>query len=207
MVRSGLIRRHRHTGWQRGSAGAGRSRGAALHQRGEGPGVPGLGSPADDGGAPVTGYEYRETLAEENIRTTGTTATIRGLDDGLLFYAFEVRAVNAVGEGEWSDEIYTSLWPERNEQVRVSPTSITVTEGGTFTFTVSLNRAPPLPVGLGLYPRGSAETYLGEAYDYLDRVLIPNGWSHPYEYEQGILGGALPQLEQGCAGDHHRPRR
>ena len=71
--------------------------------------------PADDCGAPPTGYEYRETLSEENIRTAGTTATIRGLDDGLLFYAFEVRAVNAVGEGEGSDEIYTSLWPQRNE--------------------------------------------------------------------------------------------
>ena len=67
--------------------------------------------PASDGGAPITGYEYREIFAEETFTTTGTTGTIRGLDDGLAHYSFEVRAVNAVGEGEWSESIYTSLWP------------------------------------------------------------------------------------------------
>ena len=120
-------------------------------------------------------------MRRKTSSTTGTAATIRGLDYGFGFYSFEVRAVNAVGKGEWSDlSIYTSLWPERSEQVRVSPTNITVTEGGTFTFTVSLDREPPLPVRLDVYPRGSeADELLYEAYQYLDQVLIPNGWSHP----------------------------
>ena len=95
----------------------------------------------DYGGAPITGYEYRESYLQESFTTTGTTATIRGLDDGQGLYSFEVWAVNAVGEGEWSESIYTQLWPERSEQVRVSTTNITVTEGGT----ASLNRQPPLP--------------------------------------------------------------
>lgn len=135
--------------------------------------------PASSGGAPIIRYEYQETLAEENFTTTGTTGTIRGLDDGLLFYSFRVRAVNAVGEGDWSEEIHATLWQERSEQVRVSTTNITVTEGGTATFTVSMNRAPPLPVGLGLYPRGSADALLDGVYEYLDKALVPSGWSHP----------------------------
>ena len=134
--------------------------------------------PAGDGGAPITGYEYQETLAEENIATTGTTGTIRGLEEGL-HYSFRVRAVNAVGGGEWSEDIYTTVWPGRSEQVRVSATNITVTEGGTVNFTVSLSQAPPLPVGLGIYPRGSAADILYETYAYLDRALVPSGWSHP----------------------------
>ena len=63
--------------------------------------------------------------------------------------------------------------------MRVSATNITVTEGGTATFTVSLSQAPPLPLGLGIYPRGSADALLYEAYEYLGRALIPSGWSHP----------------------------
>ena len=135
--------------------------------------------PASDGGAPITGYEYQEYFGGETFTTTGTTGTIRGLEQGS-YRSFRVRAVNAVGEGEWSEDIYASLWPNRSEQVRVSTTNVTVTEGGTFTFTVSLNRQPPLPVGLGLYPRGEdSDDLLNGAYAYLDKVLIPNGWRHP----------------------------
>ena len=135
--------------------------------------------PADDGGAPVTGYEYRETFIEESFTTTGTTGAIRGLDYGSGFYSFEVRAVNAVGEGEWSESIYTQLWTERSEQVRVSTTNITVNEGGALTFTVSLDRQPQLPVRLGVYPRDDDGSLLNDAYQYLDKVMIPSGWSHP----------------------------
>ena len=138
----------------------------------------------DDGGAPITGYEYHETLSEEIFTTTGTSATIRGLDNGLAFYSFRVRALNAVGEGEWSGDIHANLWPQRSEQVRVSPTTITVNEGGTARFTVSLNRAPPLPVRVGVYPRGDrADDLLYDAYRYSDKVLIPSGWSHPEGYD------------------------
>ena len=119
----------------------------------------------DDGGAPITGYEYQETMSEETFTTTGTTGIIRGLDDGLYNYSFSVRAPNAVGDGEWSDDIYTSLWPGRSEQVRVSPTTINVNEDGTARFTVSLNRAPPLPVYVYVYPRGDrGDDLLHDAY-------------------------------------------
>ena len=134
--------------------------------------------PANDGGAPITGYEYEESYGDGTFKTTGTTGTIRGLEEGL-YRSFRVRAVNAVGEGDWSEDIYTSLWPERNEQVRVSPTNITVNEGGTFTFTVSLNRQPPLPVGLSVEPRDDTDNLLWETYQYWDKILIPSGWSHP----------------------------
>ena len=175
---------HRCSGADEAGAAAGCSDAAALHQRGPGLGVAGLGAVGQrrrraDYRLRVPGGSYRQ----ETFTTTGTTGTIRGLDDGHGFYYFEVRAVNAVGEGEWSDSIYTHLWPDRSEQVRVSTTNITVTEGGTFTFTVSLNRQPPLPMGLGVYPRGlrSRRSPVRRLTQYLDKVLIPNGWTHPDE--------------------------
>ena len=65
-------------------------------------------APADDGGTPVTGYEYRyaagSAVAEETPwRDAGTelTATVSGLENETR-YAFEVRARNRVGPGETS---------------------------------------------------------------------------------------------------------
>ena len=64
--------------------------------------------PADDGGSPVTGYEYRYAAGQavpEDVtwRDAGTelTATVSGLENETR-YAFEVRARNRVGPGETS---------------------------------------------------------------------------------------------------------
>ena len=64
--------------------------------------------PADDGGAPVTGYGYRYAAGQavpEDVtwRDAGTelTATVSGLENETR-YAFEVRARNRVGPGETS---------------------------------------------------------------------------------------------------------
>ncbi|MDE0335736.1 MAG: fibronectin type III domain-containing protein [Defluviicoccus sp.] len=62
-------------------------------------------APSSNGGSPVTGYEYRHaegsTVADETAWTsvgTALTVTIGSLTNDTQ-YAFEVRAVNAVGEG------------------------------------------------------------------------------------------------------------
>ena len=64
--------------------------------------------PADDGGAPVTGYGYRYAAGQavpEDVtwRDAGTelTATVSGLENETR-YTFEVRARNRVGPGETS---------------------------------------------------------------------------------------------------------
>ena len=63
-------------------------------------------APADDGGAPVTGYEYRYAAGDAVPRDTPWQSaglnferTVTGLTNGQR-YAFEVRARNRVGEGE-----------------------------------------------------------------------------------------------------------
>ena len=65
-------------------------------------------APADDGGTPVTGYEYRHAAGDAvpgeipwREANAGRTATVTGLDNETR-YAFEVRARNRVGPGETS---------------------------------------------------------------------------------------------------------
>ena len=61
-------------------------------------------APADDGGEPITGYEYRYRggsitaypAAWTATGSTGTTATVHDLDNGTTYY-FQVRAVNDLG--------------------------------------------------------------------------------------------------------------
>ena len=92
-------------------------------------------APADDGGTPVTGYEYRHAAGE--TVPTGTpwheaegdrAATVIGLENETR-YAFEVRARNRVGPGEASRatalplrlraELFTSAAAAEGEAVGV----------------------------------------------------------------------------------------
>ena len=156
--------------------------------------------PTDDGGAPVTGYEYEAAVpckdnpntpeneskfncgfTGDDIRTTtGTSARISGLttDGG---YDFRVRAVNPVGKGEWTSAIFAILRPSTSAQVRVSPTTITVNEGATVTYTISLSTAPPHPVEVYIQPQvsGGHSELEDAAYSYTGQLLVPSGWAHP----------------------------
>ena len=65
-------------------------------------------APADDGGMPVTGYEYRHAAGDAvpgeipwREANADRTATVAGLDNETR-YAFEVRARNRMGPGETS---------------------------------------------------------------------------------------------------------
>ncbi len=60
--------------------------------------------PGDNGGAPVTGYQYRRDGGAAVDVPDGAdvrTVTVPGLANGTE-YSFEVRALNRVGEGDWS---------------------------------------------------------------------------------------------------------
>ncbi len=149
--------------------------------------------PADNSGAPVTGYEYEAAVpcknapefncgfTGEDIReTTGTSARITGLSTDGDYY-FRVRAENLVGKGDWGTDIQATLRPSTNGQVRVSPTNITVNEGATVTYTIRLSTAPPHPVLAWIQPQGSSGyNNIGEAaFEYTQSLLVPRGWTHP----------------------------
>ncbi len=150
--------------------------------------------PEDDGGAPVTGYEYEVAppckddpeancgfRLEDIKETTGTSARVGGLStDGDYF--FRVRAVNPIGEGEWARDIQAALRPSTSARVVVSPTTITGNEGDSMGYTVRLSHAPPHPVLLYIQTRAA------EGSDDLDQAVfahqggmfIPSGWTHPH---------------------------
>ena len=165
--------------------------------------------PSEDGGAPVSGYEYEVAApCEDNPSsncgfgvgsekaTTNTSVRISNLKlDGD--YYFRVRAVNPVGKGEWTTELPSLLKPSLSGQVRVNPTTITVDEGDTVTYTVRLSTQPPHPAELFVQPRSVAGADdLGDAaFVYTGSVLIPSGWTHPrgddwsdftYSWNQGV---------------------
>ena len=113
--------------------------------------------PADDREAPVTGYEYRYfgPCASEpqdacvcDVRTVrSTSVTVTGLNAGGS-YDFQVRAVNAVGAGEWTVPFNTVLCPQARGEIIVSPSSVTVAEGGESTFPGEAEHQPN-PAGAG----------------------------------------------------------
>ena len=143
--------------------------------------------PTDNGGAPVSGYEYEAVYPAvdgppQRIEgtTTGTSARIGNLKmDGS--YLFQVRAVNPVGKGQWASDIQASIRPSLNGSVRVSPTTITVDEGKTVSYTIRLSTAPPHPVELLVMPQKfeGADDLEDAASAYAGSVLIPSGWTHP----------------------------
>ena len=99
--------------------------------RGDGEVVLEWTEPADDGGSPVTGYEYRYAAGQavpEDVtwRDAGTelTATVSGLENETR-YTFEVRARNRVGPGETSG---TTALPLRL-RAELFSTAVLATEG------------------------------------------------------------------------------
>ena len=164
-------------------------------------------APENDGGAPMTGYEYGYSLrkhcaddpnpdescyVESDVTTTrSASARITGLTDAGL-YTFTVRAVNPIGRGE-SAYAQADLAPSSNAAVLVSPTSLTVDEGESFSYRIRLATEPPHPVWILTWTREGDEhlsAYTSTQY------LIPDGWTHPdpnrdwsgsaFEWDQGV---------------------
>ena len=162
-------------------------------------------APGDDGGAPVSGYQYRYSLrkacAEDPDRvcysesdlteTRSTSARITGLTDAGL-YTFSVWAVNPIGRGELA-VAQADLAPSSNAGVLVNPTSFTVDEGESFSYTIRLATEPPHPVWIIPRTREGDEDI---SADTSVRYLVPDGWTHPdpnkdwsgtaFEWDQGV---------------------
>ena len=161
-------------------------------------------TPADDGGAPVSGYTYQYSIGNscsndpsgfcftdsDVMTTTGTSVRITGLSTAGL-YIFSVRAVNPVGQGELAST-QANLSPSTGAAVRVSPASSTADEGDSFSYTIRLATEPPHPVLLFAVTSSGDENL---SADHSARLLVPDGWTHPdpdtdwsnfaYEWDQG----------------------
>ena len=145
--------------------------------------------PPDDGGSPVTGYEYRvygpcgdgsgavcDIVAPRRVR--GTSVRITGLNrEGT--YDFSVRALNAVGAGDWSQPIQKDVGPETAAGGRVilSPSRLTVTEGGQATYRVKLSTNPAMPLWVVLHWYGDGDDNLGGQLPFQQlKILLPGGY-------------------------------
>ena len=117
-------------------------------------------APEEDGGTRITGYEYMVegpcVHAPEEIcqvvkptRVGGTTRTVT-VPNFRGHYGFYVRALNAVGAGWWSQPVGQYINPQRNWRVSLSPSRLTVDEGGEATYTVRLTSDPGQPVWVAL---------------------------------------------------------
>ena len=182
------------------------------------------GPPENDGGTRVTGYQYRyfgpcannpEDVCEGETRTTGgASATIGGLKTAGT-YDFLVRAVNAVGAGEWAGPVRAAVQPEARGRVTVAPASLTVNEGGSATYRVKLSTSPAWPVQVALFWEG--DNSLSDALaGHQGMVLLPgnyavpedggwDGWAFPWNVGVPITVAALEDddAEDGTALVHH----
>ena len=110
-------------------------------------------APADNGGSPITGYEI--TLNDgHNSFATGSTTTTRIVDSfPISSFSIRVRAVNAIGEGEWSDNVGGTVGPA--SVIIVGLTSIATIEGTDAVFTLIaskpvLSSSKPLNVSVSV---------------------------------------------------------
>ena len=155
--------------------------------------------PANDGGSRVTGYEYRAEGpcasgsgtcdVKAPTRVGGTSARISGLNrEGT--YTFWVRALNAVGAGDWSQGIQKEVGSATagGGRVIISPSRLTVTEGGQATYRVRLSRSPTQPIVVFLHWDGDEDLGVGLPFQQ-GKVLLPSGYD-------------LSGLPDSCDGDH-----
>ena len=148
--------------------------------------------PTDDGGAPVSGYEYEvarpcpppgtgtcDFTGDDIKATTSTSASISGLSAKGDYY-FQVRAVNPVGKGDWSGDIRATLTPSQSGLLQVNPVTVTVNEGATASYTVRLSHAPPHPVEVQITASGpsAANDLIDAVRHYQGHYLVPDGWTH-----------------------------
>ncbi len=160
--------------------------------------------PFDNGGTPVTGYEYRvfgpcgggggvtcDIVAPTRVGRTTTSRRI-SLPDREGMYQFEVRALNAVGAGEWSQGLQHEVVSARaGGDWRVNlPSRLTVAEGGEATYRVRLSRDPKLPVVVFLHWMGD-EDLGGNLPTQQGQILIPRGYD-------------LSNLTEDCNGYYHQ---
>lgn len=87
---------------------------------------------------------------------TVTVPNVRGR------YEFSVRALNAVGAGHWAQPVGQYIDPQKNWRVTLSPSRLTVPEGGEATYRVRLTADPGQPVWVALDWSGDPDVGNGD---------------------------------------------
>ena len=144
-------------------------------------------APMDNGGSRVTGYEYmvesacvhdaaRICRVIEPTRVGGTSRTLT-VPNVRGHYDFSVRALNAVGAGQWTQPVSQYVDPQRTWRVTLSPSRLTVDEGGEATYRVRLTADPGRPVLVALHWEGDDD--LGNTLSYQQfKWLLPSNYAN-----------------------------
>ena len=140
-------------------------------------------APEFDGGRPVTGYEYRvrsycpgtdDTFAN----ASGMQVTIDALPKCDRSYSFRVRAVNALGEGDWSLTLASQVPTSSTGKVIVTPTRLALTEGGTGSqFVVKLGEAPTKPLLVLFEWEGDWEVIDALSHNSAELRITKDNWA------------------------------
>ena len=157
-------------------------------------------APEDDGGRPVTGYQYQvesqcsgwETAIHDAV---ATEARITGLKECDGMYYFKVRAVNAIGAGEWSLHLSGRVPVSGGGRVIVEPTARKIREGETGTFNIRLSKAPTKALTVYFFWEGD-EDITNSAWSANGNFsLTPDNW------EKGVtLPVELPRDDDAIHG-------
>lgn len=141
--------------------------------------------PEHDGGRPVTGYGYRMydwCSAEEKLETLPATArevSFTGItcDETKVMAFFDVWPLNEIGRG--SEEGVWLTMPNKGGTMVVSASELTISEGGTASYTIKTSKQPTYD--LTLWVGAFGDSALEDQFHWTDTYLIT-----PENWQQGI---------------------
>ena len=147
----------------------------------------------ENGGSPVTGYEIQyqkdgaDTWESWEHTGTGTSAVITGLDE-TAHYDVQIRAVNGLGAGEWSDSGFSSAAPL---VVQIAPGPDIISSGDNAVFTVTLSKAATVTVNLShAWTGGYGESASG-TLEFEDETSKKYTLPTAFRGNQGVDGGSV----------------
>ena len=138
-------------------------------------------SPADDGGAAVSGYQYRYAASSDpypdnwsDVQGGGQARSVRvGQLANTVTYRFQVRAQNEAGFGEPAT---VSATPRQPPFVTVSPRVLEIVEGSAANYSIVLGTEPSGTVTIEMTTDLAGKEL---EVDPLQVEFTPSNWSNP----------------------------
>ena len=158
-------------------------------------------APADDGGAPVTGYRYRRGGSGAGEDTEGLGShTVRGLENGTE-YGFQVRAVNRIGEGTWSAAKTVTPVPLT---LTVEAVSEEVVEGEPVRYRIRMSNRTPGALVESVYRHGG--DFLSSPSVSVVRGISSRGGVLYWEVEYDTVDDAVVEADGSFTVTIQQPR-